>query len=137
MQVIHKCRNQKVSSRHPSGAKFCANCKHYTLVDIDGFCFCCAIKIPNRKQLTELKKFDKILKSCGSSIESWAACPCIPDLEFGWPIRIGIITYYVPVRFLAEYAELPQLEGENVPEKFLEAVKRECSVLPRYIHSIR
>ena len=141
MQVLKddsiKCRNKKVGPRHPSKSKFCKFCNHYSLVDINGYCECCYIKIPNKKQLTELKTFDKILNACYLSIQEWIAEPCNPDLDFGWSIRIGIINRFVPVRFLAEYSELPNLEGDNKEYLFLENVKKECSVLPRYMHSIK
>lgn len=141
MQVLEKtkakCRHRIVGPRHPSKSKFCPNCKHYSLVDIQGFCLCCGIKIPNKKQLTQLKTFDKILSACSESIDSWIADPCPFDLNFGWSVRIGIINYFVPVRYLAEYRELPNLEGEDKDHLFLENVKKECTVLGRYIHAIK
>ena len=141
MQVLeqskNKCRWQIVGPRHPSKSKFCPFCKHYSLVDINGLCQCCKIKIPNKKQLTELKTFDKILNACRLSIDEWITDPCNPDLNFGWSVRIGIINYFVPVRYLAEYRELPNLEMENKDRLFLDNVKKECSVLPRYMHSIK
>lgn len=141
MQVLNesigKCRNRKVGPRHPSKSKFCPNCNHYSLVDINGLCQCCNIKIPNKKQLTELKTFDKILHACSLPIDEWIADPCNTDLNFGWSVRIGIINFFVPVRYLAEYRELPNLEGENKDRLFLENVKKECTVLGRYIHAIK
>lgn len=95
------------------------------------------LKFPNKKQLSNIKVFDKILFSCGGAIDEWMADPCNPDLNFAWPIRIGIINYFVPVRYLAEYRELPNLEGENKEERFLNNVKKECSVLGRYMHAIK
>lgn len=84
-----------------------------------------------------MKTFDKIVKCHYESILAWMANPCEPDLNFGWPVRIGIINYFVPVRYLAEFVELPNLEGENKEKLFLENVKRECSVLGRYMHAIK
>ena len=111
LKEINKCRGQKVGPYHPNGSRFCPNCKHLALTDIEGLCLCCKIKIPKRKQITKLKVFDKILESCGLSIQEWIADPCNTDYNFGWCVRIGIINYFVPVRYLAEYMEMPNLEG--------------------------
>jgi len=144
MQVLNtakhkpvKCRQRFVLPNHPSGSRYCPNCKHYAIVESDGSCQCCLSIIPNKKQFTKLRVFDKILRSCSNPIDEWIADPCNPDLEFGWSIRIGIINYFVPVRYLAEYRELPNLESEDKEERFLNNVKKECTVLGRYIHAIK
>ena len=140
MQVIEqkgKCRNQEVSIHNHNGSKFCPNCNHRSLTDIQGVCLCCKVKIPNKRKLTELKVFDKIIDACSLSIQEWAADPTNPDLYFGWPVRIGIINYFVPVRYLAEYMEMPNLEGDNKEFLFLENVKSECTVLSRFMYAIK
>ena len=135
--LVGKCTQKFVLPNHPSGAKYCPNCKHYSLVELDGSCQCCRLKIPNKKQYSQLRVFDKILRACSGSIDEWIADPSNPDLDFGWSIRIGIINYFVPVRYLAEYRELPNLESEDKEERFLNNVKKECTVLGRYIHAIK
>lgn len=139
MQVLRepKCKGLKTNSHNPTGSRYCHNCKHRAQTDIDNNCLCCGLKIPNKKQYTELKTFNKIVNACESSITEWAANPCDPDLNFGWPIRIGIINYFVPVRYLAEFMELPHLECPDKEKIFLENVKKECAVLGRYMHAVK
>lgn len=72
-----------------------------------------------------------------NSIVEWMAFPSDPDMNYGWPVRIGIINYFVPVRYFAEYMELPDLEGKELEKQFLENVKKECAVLGRYMHAIK
>lgn len=84
-----------------------------------------------------MKTFEKIVRLNYSSIVEWSALPSPSDFNFGWPVRIGIINYFVPVRYFAEYLELPELEGEQIEKRFLENVKKECAVLGRYMHAIK
>lgn len=132
-----KCRKLKANIHNPNGAKFCENCKHYALTDTTNNCECCQLHIANKKKYTELKTFEKIVRENHDSIIQWMAFPSTPDYNFGWPVRIGIINYFVPVRYFAEYLELPQLEGDQIQKKFLENVKKECAVLGRYMHAIK
>lgn len=131
------CRKQKAKIHNPNGTRYCNNCDHYSLVDENNNCECCKLHITNRKKYTELKTFEKIARQHYDSIKEWMAWPSYPDMNYGWPVRIGIINYFVPVRYFAEYLELPDLEGEKIQKKFLENVKRESAVLGRYIHAIK
>lgn len=131
------CRNHEINLHHPEGAKYCYNCKHYSLTDNENNCQCCLLHIAKKKKFTELKTFEKIMNLHYYSITEWMALPTNPDYNFGWPVRIGIINYFVPVRYFAEYLELPNLEGSDIEKKFLENVKKECSVLGRYMHAIK
>lgn len=139
LQVLEKgkCRKKKANIHDPNGSKYCYNCKHRSLTDDHNNCDCCRLHIPNQRQFTELRTFEKILRQNYSSVVEWMALPSSPDYNFGWPVRIGIINYFVPVRYFAEYLELPELEGEDIPKKFLENVKRESAVLGRYMHAIK
>ncbi len=132
-----ECRKIRAKIHNPNGAKYCENCNHYSLTDHYNNCECCGLHIANRKKYTELKTFEKIVKENYHSILEWVALPSPPDYNFGWPVRIGIINYFVPVRYFAEYLELPELEGEQIHRKFLENVKKECPVLGRYMHAIK
>lgn len=132
-----ECRKQETNVHNPNGAKLCQNCKHYALTDDKNNCECCGLHIKNNKKFTEIKTFEKITKIHIDVIREWIAFPSGPDYNFGWPVRIGIINYFVPVRYFAEYLELPDLEGEKLTEKFLENVKKECPVLGRYMHAIK
>lgn len=87
--------------------------------------------------IVRIKPFEQIIESDHDSIVAWMAFPSNPDNNYGWPVRIGILNYFVPVRYLAEYLELPKLEGNDVQKKFLENVKKECTVLGRYMHAIK
>jgi len=137
VQQKGECRKQKANLHNPNGTKFCNNCQHYALFDDYNICECCRLKIANRKQHTQLKTFERIVKLNRNSILEWMALPCSPDYNFGWPVRIGILNYFVPVRYFAEYVELPELEGDDTEKKFLENVKKECVVLGRYMHAIK
>jgi len=132
-----ECRKKKANIHNPNGSKFCPNCNHYALVDNTNKCECCQLHIVNKKKFTELKTFEKIIKAHRQSIQEWIAFPSNPDLDYGWPIRIGIINYFVSVRYFAEYLELPELEGDDIQKKFLDNVKKESAVLGRYMHSIK
>lgn len=132
-----QCKNQKANIHHPDGAKFCQNCNHYSLTDDHNNCECCKLHISSKKRYTELKTFERITRVNLYSVKEWMALPSSPDFNFGWPVRIGILNYFVPVRYFAEYLELPNLEGENIQKKFLENVKKECAVLGRYMHAIK
>ena|SRR3990167_1180119 len=137
VQKTGECRKQKANLHHPNGAKYCENCKHHSLTDNHNNCECCKLHIQNKKRYTELKTFDRITKMNYFSIVEWVALPSDPDYDFGWPVRIGIINYFVPVRYFAEYLELPNLEGEDIEKQFLENVRKECAVLGRYMHAIK
>ena len=137
VQQKGECRKQKANLHHPNGAKYCENCSHYSLTDKSNNCECCKLHISNKKRYTELKTFERIVKLNYLSIVEWMALPSEPDYNFGWPVRIGIINYFVPVRYFAEYMELPELEGEDIEKQFLENVKKECAVLGRYMHAIK
>lgn len=137
MQVANACKKIEVSKYDKRGAVWCAECRHYCITDNENKCNCCFNKVGNQKKHTELKKFDKVLNECELDIKRWMSNPSSRDYEFGWPIRLGIINYFVSVRYLAEYMELPNLEGENKYAEFLETVKRECIVLPRYMYAIK
>ena len=132
-----ECRKQKANIHNPNGSKYCPNCSHYSLTDEHNNCECCKLHISNRKQYSELKTLEKIVNQNYNSIKEWMALPSTPDYNFGWPVRIGIINYFVPVRFFAEFLELPELEGEQIQKKFLENLKKECTVLGRYMHAIK
>lgn len=132
-----ECRKLKVNLHHPDGSKFCKNCNHYSLTDEHNNCDCCKLHIVTRKQYTELKTFEKIARQNYHSIKEWMALPSSPDYNFGWPVRIGFINYFVPVRYFAEYLELPELEGEDLQKNFLENVRKESAVLGRYMHAVK
>lgn len=135
---VTKCRNLKASKNDRRGAVWCSQCQHHCITDNDNKCQCCLTELAtNKRKYTELKKFDRILEECGGIIEEYMANPCRRDFEFAWSIRIGIINYWVPAKVIAEYKELPTLECPDKYQKFLEAVKKECIVLPRYMHSIK
>lgn len=137
MQVV-KCRNIQVARTDRRGAVWCSECSHHCITDNENKCQCCLTNVKqNKRKLTELKKFDKILEECSTIIDEYMANPCRRDYEFAWPIRIGIINYYVPVKYLAEYRELPNLECPDKFERFLESVRRDCLVLPRYMYSVK
>lgn len=132
-----ECRKQKANIHNPNGSKYCDNCKHYSLTDEKQICQCCKLHIANKKKFTELKTFEKITNAHRQSITEWIAFPSNPDMDYGWPVRIGIINYFVPVRYFAEYLQLPELEGESIEKKFLENVKKESAVLGRHMHAIK
>lgn len=137
VQQKGECRKIKADLHDPNVSKYCRNCQHYSLTDEHNNCECCRLHIVNRKQYTELKRFERITNENYHSIKEWMACPSSPDYNFGWPVRIGIMNYFVLVRYFAEYMELPGLEGEDIQKKFLENVKRESAVLGRYMHAIK
>ena len=62
---------------------------------------------------------------------------CNRDMEFGWPVRIGMINFLVPVRFLAEYKRLSGTAGEEEFKEFIESVRRECVILPRGMQVVK
>lgn len=132
-----KCKGIKASIHDPSVAKFCLYCNHYALTDNENNCNCCGSHVPNKRKYGELKIFEKIIRLNHGAIMAWMGMPSEPDFNFGWPIRIGMMNYFVPVRYFAEFLELPDLEGKDLQKKFLENVKRECMILPRYMHVIK
>ena len=138
MQVL-ECRNQKVNLHDPRGSVWCAACLHYTIPTNEGLCACCLVKLPKyqRASFVELKKFEKILSSCEGSIQEYMKKPCSLGMEFGWPVHIGIVTFFVPVRFLAEYAQMHHKATEDEFKQFLEEVRSQCAILPRYIHAVK
>lgn len=135
MTSLIECRNQKVGIHDPRGAVWCQRCIHYTLIDITGLCECCKFKVAQRtKNVPDITAFEKIAMA-NSAVLSAYKTDGVPDsLSFYWPIQLGIIRYLVPVKYLAEFMELTDI---NNMRKFVESVKKECKVLPRYIPAVK
>lgn len=61
---------------------------------------------------------------------------CDQDYECGWVIRLGIMNFYVTIKYIAEYKKLTNHGKPEEYRQFLESVKNGCAPLPRFIHAI-
>lgn len=115
---------------------FCDHCGHTAQVTESRMCMCCGLKITKKqKHESDLKKFEEILKvsMCAKIVREWIALPYDIDYAPGWCIKMGTKVYLVPIKFFAEFLELPDIEVDESCEdkytEFIENVKKRSFVI--------
>ena len=135
MQIEHSCKNIKIGPTHPKGAVWCPKCLHYTLLDPQGRCECCLFRLGNKpKSYPNLLQFEKIVNANNSAILAYSESNCPDELQFYWPVQVGIQKYLIPVKEFVKYLKLNDIEQTK---RFLESIKKNSIVLPRYIQAVK
>jgi hypothetical protein len=134
MTSLVQCKNRKVGIHDPRGSVWCQFCLHYTITDPDGRCQCCMSNLKNKpKGFPNLLHFGRISQNNLGVIFEYRKAPCPAELEPVWPVKIGLQKYNVPIHYFAEYLDLEDIDSAK---KFIDRIKKECQVLPRYIRAV-
>ena len=128
------CKGIIANQRGRGKVSYCPTCEHYCHTDPERKCDCCLRYVPiaKRKDIKELKKFDKVIDDTNllSLVKEWGVYP--HDIPLGVPMKLGYYNYFVTIDWFMKYLELAHIHGENKEELFLRDVKRNCQVLPKF-----